>query len=135
MKKASHTDKPTKADRTLICPHDGSPLIRTGPRQGFCEKADGYPLMRWWWTPEANKGKGAWEAQGWACPFACPKCGHGLEWDGCCLSCGPKIGAPGDRYQRDRNHWKYERGPEAAMTPTQHAALLLRFKALSASLA
>ena len=121
-------------DWTNICPHDGAPLIASGARRGFCEKADGYPLMRWFWHAEARQGKGAWEVQGWDCLFACEKCGHGLKWDGCCLSCGPIIGAPGDRYQRDRNHWRYERGPEPPMTPEQHARLLLRFKALNASL-
>lgn len=123
-----------QSDKTLFCPHDGSRLVGKGPRSGFCEKADGFPLMRWFWHPEANKGKGAWAAQGWACPFACPHCGHGLEWDGCCLSCGPKAGAPGDRYMRERNHWAYESGPESPITKEQHAKLLLKFKTLSASL-
>lgn len=127
-------ETPAKDDKTFICPHDGSRLSTRKGREGYCEKADGFPLMRWWWHPEARHGKGAWEAQGWSCPFACPHCGHGLEWDGCCLSCGPKEGAPGDRYRRDHNHWIYESGPEGPMTKEQHAALLLQFKVLAASL-
>jgi hypothetical protein len=136
MKKASSTDKPsTTRDLSFVCPHDGSPLVKKGPTQGFCTKVDGYPLMRWFWHPEAKKGAGGWEAQGWACPSACPHCGTSLEWDGCCLSCGPRVGAPGNRYRRERNHWMFERGPEPPMTEAQHVNLLVRVKALSATLA
>lgn len=131
MKKAKGSTPDTKKDWHGYCPHDGSPLRA----DGYCTKADGFPLMRWFWHPDAKQGKGAWEAQGWACPYVCPECRKCLEWDGCCFSCGPKLGAPGDRYRRERNHWIYERGPEAPMTIEQHAALLVKFKALTASLA
>lgn len=122
-------------DYTYLCPHDGAALSTTKGRQGYCETGDGFPLMRWFWHPEARQGKGAWEAQGWKCPFVCPHCTSDLEWDGCCLACGPRAGAPGDRYKRQRNHLVYERGPEAPMTQDQHVNLLLKLKALTASLA
>lgn len=121
-------------DKRNQCPHDGAQLSTSKGREGYCDRGDGYPLMRWFWHPEAFQGKGSWEAQGYVCPFACPHCGASLEWDGCCLSCGPRVGAPGDRYHRKGNHLEYERGPEAPMTQEQHVNLLLKLKALTASL-
>ena len=67
------------------CPFDGQAL---GPNR-YCARGGGYPI-------------------GSPCPFACPLCGHPLEWSGACFSChGAPSGSredwqyPGDRWEFD----------------------------------
>lgn len=133
MKKAKEANTDPRAPRLKsdYCPHDGSRLVERGGAFGFCGKADGWPLMNWF-----ARETGRWEAQGVRCPFACPGCGNRLEWDGSCHHCaaGAQGAAPGDRYTLIRNHWIYERGPEAALTETRRAELIVRYRTLIADI-
>ena len=49
-----------KRHKSDYCPHDGAILVTDGPRRGYCSKADGYPLMRWFWHDEERV---KWQAQ------------------------------------------------------------------------
>lgn len=132
MKKAKESNPtPTQRPKSDYCPHDGSVLVARDDIQGYCRKADGWPLMRWF-----LRDTGKYEAQGVNCPYACPSCGHGLEWDGGCTHCqaGQQGAASGNRYRLLRNHWVYERGPEAALTDAQRAAVIVKYRKLIAKL-
>ena len=108
-------------------PRDGDRCgCGAGYSQGHCQDTGLYPRYVW-----RREGRERFTLS-LSCPFACPCCGGGLEWDGGCHACHGSVTSwdrdtwtfPGDRYEREAGHWVKTDGPRRAGTRSEHLACL-----------